>query len=197
MDTEKHDDHCLCDQCKFKVWVDPQPRVCKSCQKAESEAVPFHNKKILCVECERKKGRADYKLKKAREKARKRKFEERRTPMGMLKALAHKAVKQALKEGTLEKPLKCQRCFEDEDVQGHHVSYEKRNWLKVRWLCRSCHAKADEERRKLEEAAWHLTEDGVNTLCLVLSHKRIHISSAGKDLDEGTWCEACNFVHKK
>ena len=35
-------------------------------------------------------------------------------------------------------PEPCEECGE-EVVTGHHDSYKKKNWLKVRWLCYACH----------------------------------------------------------
>ncbi len=77
------------------------------------------------------------------------------------KIAAHKAVRLALKKGTLEKPSYCQDCGAantDLEIQGHHFDYSKP--LEVEWLCRSCHGKrhrvpnrvAGSTRRKQDRA---------------------------------------------
>lgn len=60
------------------------------------------------------------------------------------KPRARYAVKKALSEGRLKKPLDCQICFNQHNISGnlyahHHWGYEKENELRVVWLCTSCH----------------------------------------------------------
>ena len=57
------------------------------------------------------------------------------------KSGAHRVVKKALLNGTLKIADKCENCPEKDKklMVPHHDSYLKENWLKVRWLCRSCH----------------------------------------------------------
>lgn len=130
---------------------------CKRCGKAAPE-VEFHKKKLLCVDCERIHGREYYKKKKRREKMCERKRAERRTPEGMLKAEAHRTVKLAIKEGKVERPLVCSVCHADGPAQAHHDSYEKKDHLKVRWVCKKCHARLDNERRDREKVREKVVE---------------------------------------
>lgn len=54
---------------------------------------------------------------------------------------AHVAVKRALERGTLTKPSRCASCRRRRPLEGHHASYAREDWLRVEWLCRSCHAR--------------------------------------------------------
>ena len=54
---------------------------------------------------------------------------------------AHNAVSNALRDGKLFKPAKCEACGDQLELQGHHWSYEEDNWLDVLWLCAECHGK--------------------------------------------------------
>lgn len=47
----------------------------------------------------------------------------------------------ALKNGTLKKPLKCEKCNKKLFLEGHHPDYSKP--LKVIWLCKKCHIETD------------------------------------------------------
>lgn len=52
---------------------------------------------------------------------------------------ARRAVHDALKAGTLQRPDICRGCGEPGPVQGHHWSYGREHWLDVTWLCSRCH----------------------------------------------------------
>jgi len=54
---------------------------------------------------------------------------------------AHKMVMYAVKLGLLTRPLECELCQGKIKIEGHHDDYTKP--LEVRWLCKSCHWKAD------------------------------------------------------
>jgi len=56
---------------------------------------------------------------------------------------ARTAVGNALRDGKLTKPDRCQRCGEARPVEGHHHDYSKP--VEVEWICRLCHGK--EHRR--------------------------------------------------
>lgn len=54
--------------------------------------------------------------------------------------LAHYAVRDAIREGTLIKPSACLACGSSKErIEGHHKDYSKP--LEVDWLCQSCHKK--------------------------------------------------------
>lgn len=77
-------------------------------------------------------------------------FEYRSPVSEKVKMLARREVKKGLKEGRIKKPVLCQSCLRKKALFAHHESYLKEDWLKVRWLCSSCHRKADMERRVRE-----------------------------------------------
>lgn len=60
------------------------------------------------------------------------------------RSYARKAVRRAVDNGLLSKPLTCQQCSKECKVEGHHhKGYDKQFWLDIIWLCRECHRKAD------------------------------------------------------
>lgn len=50
---------------------------------------------------------------------------------------AHSSVSKAIRDGKLERQLKCEECASDFHVEAHHDDYDKP--LDVRWLCAACH----------------------------------------------------------
>jgi hypothetical protein len=56
-----------------------------------------------------------------------------------LKIAAVQKVNDALRWGRLSKPLNCEICNVEGNMQGHHKDYTKP--LEVQWLCRKCHCK--------------------------------------------------------
>jgi len=56
------------------------------------------------------------------------------------KVKAHNAINHAIAAGKIKRPVRCERCFEETFVEGHHSDYSKP--LEVEWLCRKCHCKA-------------------------------------------------------
>lgn len=68
-----------------------------------------------------------------------------------LQQKARDAVKSAISKGVITKTA-CERCGSEQDIQGHHhAGYEPENWLKVMWLCRTCHNKAHGKLKHLME----------------------------------------------
>lgn len=66
------------------------------------------------------------------------KYPERRRAQGQLA--------YAIRAGKVERPGACQRCgVAPSRIEAHHADYSKP--LDVEWLCKPCHAKADQERR--------------------------------------------------
>jgi len=55
------------------------------------------------------------------------------------KRKAHIAVGNAVRDGTLKKPNRCEDCGENGLIHGHHEDYSQP--LKVDWLCTRCHTK--------------------------------------------------------
>ena len=57
------------------------------------------------------------------------------------KAAARRAVQQAVRKGTLTKPVTCPQCGwitqHAYQMHGHHLDYERP--LEVMWLCERCH----------------------------------------------------------
>jgi hypothetical protein len=52
------------------------------------------------------------------------------------------AIKNAVRTGTVTKPVKCERCDGEHEkhlIEAHHWSYLKEHWIDVLWLCRKCH----------------------------------------------------------
>lgn len=58
------------------------------------------------------------------------------------------AVNNAIRDGRLIKPSKCEHCGKEKKVQGHHHSYKEEYWLDVIWLCAKCHAEEHVRLRK-------------------------------------------------
>jgi len=56
---------------------------------------------------------------------------------------AHIAVSNAVRDGRLKKPERCERCSGRYAIHGHHEDYSKP--LDVIWLCRFCHGERHRE----------------------------------------------------
>jgi hypothetical protein len=60
------------------------------------------------------------------------------------KKKAHNKLNNAVRDGKIKKPERCQGCdTKPKRLEGHHKDYTKP--LDVMWLCRSCHAKEHRE----------------------------------------------------
>ena len=53
---------------------------------------------------------------------------------------ANSKVRTAVRFGKIVRPNECSKCGCQCKAEAHHDSYEKSQWLVVRWLCKSCHA---------------------------------------------------------
>ena len=53
---------------------------------------------------------------------------------------ANSKVSTAVRWGKIVRPNECSNCGCQCKPEAHHDSYEKSQWLVVRWLCKSCHA---------------------------------------------------------
>jgi len=59
---------------------------------------------------------------------------------------ARAKLQRTVRAGRLVRPPECQRCgLAPHRIEAHHADYTKP--LDVEWLCKPCHAKADQERR--------------------------------------------------
>lgn len=61
------------------------------------------------------------------------------------KRLAHQAINNAIKDGRLVAPEKCEDCGLLTPLHGHHDDYSKP--YDVRWLCQFCHSKWHRENK--------------------------------------------------
>ena len=64
--------------------------------------------------------------------------------------MARMAVANAVRKGILFRPFFCPRCEGSAEVHAHHEDYSRP--LEVKWMCRSCHSKADRIRRRVENS---------------------------------------------
>lgn len=67
------------------------------------------------------------------------------------KVRCHRIVASAIRSGILIRPGCCSACSVECRPQAHHDDY--RRPLKVRWLCRTCHRSADQDRMAAERRA--------------------------------------------
>lgn len=57
---------------------------------------------------------------------------------------ARYTVTNAIRDKKIKRPNFCQKCKIKCIPEGHHyLGYDKKNWLKIIWLCTDCHKKAD------------------------------------------------------
>ena len=82
-----------------------------------------------------------------KERIRQKRYREKNKEKMIPQHNAHKLVMYAVKLGLLTRPKECEVCKGSIKIEGHHDDYTKP--LEVRWLCKSCHWKAD---RKLLNA---------------------------------------------
>jgi hypothetical protein len=66
-----------------------------------------------------------------------------------IKYRARERVRRALKNGTMIKPINCETCSSQMNLQAHHEDYK--DPLMVMWLCRSCHYKLHSKYLQKEE----------------------------------------------
>ena len=62
---------------------------------------------------------------------------------------AHKMVGNAIRDGILIRPNKCECCESTLNIQAHHDDYNKP--LDVRWICVRCHKKWHSENQALNQ----------------------------------------------
>ena len=70
------------------------------------------------------------------------------------RARAHGAVQIAVRDGLISPAASCEGCAKVVRTEAHHDSYDRKHWLDVRWLCKSCHKQHHlDERKRIEEQA--------------------------------------------
>lgn len=67
------------------------------------------------------------------------------------KQQARMAVDYAVRTNQLIRPNFCSECGASCKPEAHHESYEKDQWLNVKWMCRSCHAANHRKHKVLSE----------------------------------------------
>ena len=55
------------------------------------------------------------------------------------KVRAQQALQNAVRGGHITRPTICSLCGVYGNIEAHHSSYEKCEWLNVEWLCGKCH----------------------------------------------------------
>lgn len=100
---------------------------CKDCVKARARARRFDpEKREAILAYDRKRGARQGPEYLAQYRA-----------ANMSKYKAHSAVTNAVRDGRLERPNRCDHCGTDCKPHGHHEDYNKP--LEVIWLCAECH----------------------------------------------------------
>ena len=70
-------------------------------------------------------------------------------PVNRSRHNARQAVRLALSSKKMVKGP-CEACGTEQDIQAHHTSYDKENWLNVTWLCKKHHLE-EHKRMKLSD----------------------------------------------
>lgn len=137
--------------------TDHSGKTCRVCAKVKSED-NFRLKKngrldTRCKDCEREYNRERkrknpeiFKAERERNKdkylAAKRRWDEKNKEKRRMLDRVYKKVRYALKTGKLVKGTECEFCkVTDKPLDGAHYDYSEP--LKVKWLCKICHAKWD------------------------------------------------------
>ena len=130
----------LCNRCGISKNADDfysHDNSCKECRRAAVRS--YRAKNITIVqEYDRKRGLLSHRKAKVKAnawkyprdiKAMRSKYPERYA--------ARTALGNALRDGLLAKPEKCQHCRQESALHGHHEDYDRP--LEVIWLCKDCH----------------------------------------------------------
>ena len=132
-------------------------RECKKCGEAKPPSEYYATRPVVCRVCLCAESRTNRAKKideyRAKERVRATRYIERRSARTTLWRRTHKAefsaqqkVRHAIRTGKLSRPNTCEGCaVVGVRIEAHHADYSKP--LEVEWLCKPCHAKADQERR--------------------------------------------------
>lgn len=129
-DTEKP----LSEFYKHKGMADGRLNKCKACARRDVRL-----RRVKHPEETRAQDRAKherYKEKRLLQQAAYRELK-RRDPEWVNRRKANNAVANAIRDGRLVKPDKCEACSRGGRIEGHHADYSKP--LEVDWLCPPCH----------------------------------------------------------
>lgn len=77
------------------------------------------------------------------------KGEEERRKRQNIKHQAKSAIRKAIKEGKLVRPLYCENCGKEKKLEAHHWSYLPQYWLDIFWLCVKCHRKLQDHTQNI------------------------------------------------
>lgn len=116
---------------------------CKECAKAKVTA--HRNKNIEAVrEYDRKRSKQPHRLKANRDNSKQYRDSGRHGVVNKKyrddnpeKYRAHNILNNAIRDGKIKKPYKCEVCDKRRTLHGHHDDYSKP--LDVDWLCAQCH----------------------------------------------------------
>jgi hypothetical protein len=121
---QKHDFY------KHPQMADGRLNKCKECTKKDV-AENYHEKRDYYAEYERERFKMPHRKKALVG------YQRKRRKANPEKYAAHIAVSNAVRDGKIEKPNKCENCKKMCRIEGHHDDYGKP--LDVKWLCRRCH----------------------------------------------------------
>lgn len=127
----------LCEEIKSMDQFYGSQSTCIDCVKARAQKYRADNLERV-RQYDRERGTLPHR--KARVKANAEKYEQRASQWranNHEKYKAHYAVSNAVRDGLLVKPEKCERCEQTVPVFGHHEDYSQ--LLDVIWLCSNCH----------------------------------------------------------
>jgi len=117
---------------KHKQMSDGHLGKCKQCAKSD---VTKHRKENIVKIREYDRCRDSMPHRKAKRKE----YHKRYIEAFPEKYKANHKVNNALRDGKLSRPDKCDGCGIECKPHAHHWSYEEEHWLDVEWLCVVCH----------------------------------------------------------
>jgi len=145
----------VCGKCKTEKPVDLFPRhknlkggrhhYCKKCMRNYFKNYYFKNAALIGQKYRIKRLEYYQKIKSDPEKyakllARQNRNRKARRLRNPIQVKANSKVRAAFRSGKIVRPNECSSCGFQCKPEAHHDSYEKSQWLVVRWLCRPCHS---------------------------------------------------------